>query len=40
VCVCVRAVVGMRTGCCAENEYASVDLEGLRKKIMSQNSWF
>jgi len=40
VCVRVRAVVGIRKGYCAENTYASVDLESLRKNIMSQNSWF
>jgi len=38
--VCIRAVVGIRTECCAENKYASVNLESLRKNIMSQNSWF
>jgi len=36
--VCVRAVVGIRTECCAENKYASVDLESLRKNILSQSS--
>jgi hypothetical protein len=36
VCVCVCAVLGIRRGCCAENKYASVDLESLRKNMMSQ----
>jgi len=40
VCRCVRTVVGMRTGCCAENKYASVDFESMRKNVMFQNSWF
>ena len=40
VCVRAHAVVGIRTRFCAENKYASVDSESLRKIVMSQNSWF
>jgi len=37
----VRACCGRnQTGCCAENQYASVDLDSLNKNMISQNSSF